>query len=66
MSPSRITVENPEEVNTILGLELQEFVVLDGEDAYCSKNGEILMYFSNRKEMRIYIDHTGNLCVYTD
>jgi len=72
-----IIIETPSEVTGIykdgkkrkdccLGAELIEFEVLKGEEAYC-EDEEILMEFSNGKEMRIYIDTaSGNLCVYTD
>lgn len=61
----RIIVENLEEVKSILGSKLWEFEILEGDDAYCADQ-EILMDFSNGKEMRIYIDKEGNLCVYSD
>ena len=62
-----IIVENPAEVQQeIVGQKLYEFKVLTGEDAYCTTDTEILMEFSNGKEMRIYIDREGRLCVYSD
>jgi hypothetical protein len=65
-----IIIESPEEVTNMQGLVMWEFHVLEGnsddlEDPYCAKK-EVLMYFENGKEMRIYIDEEGNLCVYTD
>ena len=71
----KIIVENPEEIKYfIIGQELFEFEVLTkeahekdsiNEEPYCADQ-EIRMDFSNGKEMRIYIDKEGNLCVYTD
>ena len=70
----RIMIENSEEVKSILGSELWEFEILTkeafendsvNEEPYCADQ-EILMNFSNGKEIRIYIDHEGNLCVYSD
>lgn len=58
-----IIVENPEEVASMLGLEVWEFEVVTGEDAHCADE-EIFMDFQG-KEMRIYIED-GKLCVYTD
>ena len=60
----KIIVESPEEIKSMLGLALWEFEVLEGEDAYCADQ-EIFMDFQG-KEMRIYVDKEGNLCVYTD
>jgi hypothetical protein len=60
-----IIVESPSEiVHDIMGLELWEFEVFTGDDAHCA-NEEIYMCFQG-KEMRIYIDNDGKLCVYTD
>ena len=60
-----IILEKPSEiVDPIIGLELWEFEVLTGDDAYCADE-EISMSFQG-KEMRIYIDEDGKLCVYTD
>ena len=68
----KIIVENPEEIqNKIVGAKLIEFQILSQgtqgniEEAYCSDQ-EILMDFSNGKEIRIYVDREGNLCVYSD
>lgn len=59
-----IIVEKPcEIVDPIIGLQLWEFEVLTGEDAYCADE-EIFMDFQG-KEMRIYIED-GRLHVYTD
>jgi len=69
-----IIIENPKEVKSMLGLELYKFEILTmekykkdniNEEPYCADQ-EILMEFSNGKEMRIYIDKDGDLCVYTD
>jgi hypothetical protein len=60
-----IKVEKPDEVKSMLGLELWEFEVKTGDGAYCADE-EILMEFSDGKEMRIYKDEDGNICVYTD
>jgi hypothetical protein len=59
-----ILVESPVEVASMLGLELWEFEILTGEEAYCADE-EIFLTFQG-KEMRIYIDEDGKLCVYTD
>ena len=58
-----ILVEKPEEVASMLGLELWEFEVCTGEEAYCADE-EIFLTFQG-KEMRIYVED-GKLCVYTD
>ena len=71
--PNKVQVVslNPQEVQEkIVGQKLIDFEVLESrgtfeEDAYCADK-EILMNFSNGKEMRIYIDEEGNLCVYSD
>jgi len=69
-----IIIENPKEVKSMLGLELYKFEILTmekykkdniNEEPYCADQ-EIFMEFSNGKEMRIYIDKDGDLCVYTD
>ncbi len=71
----KIIVESPDEIpKKILGQKLLEFEILTkeafkkdnlNEEPYCSDQ-EIRMDFSNGKEMRIYIDSDGNLCVYSD
>ena len=69
----KIIIENEEEVpKQILGSELINFEILTGEmggdkvdDPWCADK-EILMNFNNGKEVRIYIDEKGNLCVYSD
>ena len=67
----KIIVESPKEVQEkIVGQKLIDFEVLESpgtfeEDVYCADK-EILMNFSNGKEMRIYIDREGNLCIYSD
>lgn len=59
-----IIIEKPSEiVEQMIGLEMWEFEVLVGDDAYCS-NEEIFIDFQG-KEMRIYIED-GKLSVYTD
>lgn len=59
-----IIIEKPLEIaEYMLGLELWEFEVLTGEEAYCADE-EIFLDFQG-KEMRIYIED-GKLCVYTD
>ena len=69
----RARVENPEEVVSMLGLELWEFEVLTGDEAH-NADIEIFMDFQG-KEMRIYIDadpengiylEDAVLSVYTD
>lgn len=69
----RAYVEHPEEVVSMLGLELWEFEVLTGDEAH-NADVEIFMDFQG-KEMRIYIDlpdpadtagEDGVLSVYTD
>jgi len=69
-----IIIENPKEVKSMLGLELYKFEILTmekykkdniNEEPYCADQ-EILMEFSNGKEMRIYTDKDGDLCGYTD
>lgn len=68
---SKIIIESPNEVrNFIVGAKLIEFEIMEGvegsaEEAFCAEK-EILMQFSNGKEMRIYIDENKNLCVYSD
>jgi hypothetical protein len=75
----KIIVKNFEEIKEqIIGEKLIEFEILkydknkkegrdvDYEEPHCCKDKEILMNFSNGKEMRIYVDEKGNLCVYTD
>jgi hypothetical protein len=65
-----IIVEKPGEVASMLGLEMWEFEVLSGEEsgtneaAWCADE-EISISFQG-KEMRIYINEDGKLCVYTD
>ena len=59
----RVYVENPEEVVRMLGLEMWEFEVLTGDEAF-NADIEIFMDFQG-KEMRIYIED-GVLSVYTD
>ena len=60
-----IIIEKPEEiVDPILGLELYEFEILTGKQAYCADE-EIFLDFQG-KEMRIYINDEGKLSVYTD
>lgn len=60
-----IIIENPEEiVYDMIGLEMWEFEVLTGEDAYCAEE-EIFIDFQG-KEMRIFINDEGKLSVYTD
>lgn len=62
----KIIIESSEEIQKeVVGQELWEFEVLTGEEAYCADQ-EILMDFSNGKEIRIYVDREGNLCVYSD
>jgi len=66
--PKNIVVEHPDEVfKQIVGLELINFELLPNDEphneAYCADE-EILMEFSNGKEIRIYINSDGN-CVYT-
>ena len=62
---TNIFIESPNEIcEQILGLELCYFEILTGDDAYCSDE-EIYMDFQG-KEMRIYIDDRGKLCIYTD
>lgn len=59
-----IIIEKPEEiVDPIIGLQLWEFEVLTGDEAFCAEE-EIFMNFQG-KEMRIYIED-GKLMVYTD
>ena len=67
----KILLESPSEiVDSIIGLELFEFEVLSGkrdevsDEAWCT-DVEIFMSFQG-KEMRIYINEEGQLCVYTD
>lgn len=66
-----VIVERPEEVQKeIIGQVLLDFEILESpgefeEGAYCADK-EILMNFGNGKEMRIYVDREGNLCVYSD
>ena len=66
-----IIIENPREIShDIIGLELWEFEVLSGKDdhisdeAFCADE-EIFLSFQG-KEMRIYINEEGKLCIYTD
>ena len=65
-----IIVEKPDEVASMLGLEMWEFEILSGkesgtnEEAWCADE-EISISFQG-KEMRIYINEDGKLCVYTD
>ena len=60
----RIIVESPKEIKSMLGLALWEFEVLEGEAAHCADQ-EIFMDLQG-KEIRIYVDEEGNLCVYSD
>ena len=72
---SKIVIENPEEIKEkILGQTLLEFEMLTkekhqkdslNEEPFCADQ-EILMEFTNGKEIRIYINKEGNLCVYSD
>ena len=50
----------------IVGAKLICMKVLKGDDARCSDLNEILMDFSNGKEIRIYVDDDGDLCVYSN
>jgi len=65
-----IIVESPSEiVDEMIGLEMWEFEVLvknniHYSDPYCADE-EIFISFQG-KEMRIYINEDGKLCVYTD
>jgi hypothetical protein len=63
---AKIVVENPREIaEDILGLELWEFELVSGAEAVCSEKGEIHLDFQG-KEMRIFINESGKLEVYTD
>ena len=70
-----IVIENPSEIwgpkkvkdeGHCVGSTLINFEVLDEEGKAYSTDEEILLEFSNGKEMRIYIHENGNLHVYTD
>ena len=63
---TKIIIESPKEIEKyIVGSKLINFEIRKGDDAYCAEN-EIFMDFNNGKEMRIYVDDDGDLCVYSD